>query len=489
MGGVSGLNRSARNSSPGIVCPPEKRPPRRARGTGLQGFSGKISLGPEAHKPLSLRRNFSWVVAGNVVHAISRWGMVVVLAQIGNVEMIGQIVLAAAICAPVNSLANLGLRGVLITDAKGEYRFQDYLGLRLITSVLALLVVAGILLATGCETETALIILIVAVARLFESISDIFHAHLQRHERMDRIAIALMIRGPLSLVLLAVGVYLTKSLLWGVVGFSLAMAITFFCYDLPNGSRITKALLARGESPSGATTRSISLKPEWNVSTLVRLMWLSLPMGFVMLTISLNANIPRYMIDHYVGSYDLGVFASIAYLGFAGTMVVTAVGQSASPRLAKYHASGDTAAYCRLVWQLLGINAFIGIGIILLMALAGGPILGLLYGSDFVQYADLTVFLLLPVAVMYLASPLARAVDAMRRFKIHMLIQCMSVAVLLLFLPGLIQSHGLKGAALAMLINAVLSLLAYGGTVFLSLRWLDKAVVKQVNQTQALSAR
>ena len=66
---------------------------------------------------LSLRRNASWVMLGNGVHAASRWGIVVVLARLGGADMIGQIALAIAVCAPVSFLAKLGLRSALVTDA------------------------------------------------------------------------------------------------------------------------------------------------------------------------------------------------------------------------------------------------------------------------------------------------------------------------------------------------------------------------------------
>ena len=83
---------------------------------------------------------FSWIIWGNFVYSLSRWGMIAVLAQLGGPEMVGRVVLAFAICAPITALGNLGLRSVLVTDARGEYRFGDYFALRLVTSAAAWLV-------------------------------------------------------------------------------------------------------------------------------------------------------------------------------------------------------------------------------------------------------------------------------------------------------------------------------------------------------------
>ncbi|MCJ7504674.1 MAG: lipopolysaccharide biosynthesis protein, partial [Acidobacteriia bacterium] len=86
---------------------------------------------------LSLRQNFAWTVLGNVVYAACQWGMLVALAKLGSPSLVGQFALGLALCAPVMMLANLQLRAVQATDARNEYRFGDYLALRLATTAQA----------------------------------------------------------------------------------------------------------------------------------------------------------------------------------------------------------------------------------------------------------------------------------------------------------------------------------------------------------------
>ena len=38
----------------------------------------------------SLRWNFSWTFVGNIIYSGCQWGMLVVLAKVGNPEMVGQ---------------------------------------------------------------------------------------------------------------------------------------------------------------------------------------------------------------------------------------------------------------------------------------------------------------------------------------------------------------------------------------------------------------
>ncbi|MEO1184920.1 MAG: lipopolysaccharide biosynthesis protein, partial [Cyanobacteria bacterium J06636_27] len=115
-------------------------------------------------KPLSLRRNFSWTFIGNAVYAACQWGMLVVLAKLGSPEMVGQFTLGLAITAPVIMFTNLHLRSVQATDAKQQFLFNDYLGLRLLSTGLALLIIAAITFISGYEKETLLVILLIGVA-------------------------------------------------------------------------------------------------------------------------------------------------------------------------------------------------------------------------------------------------------------------------------------------------------------------------------------
>lgn len=116
-------------------------------------------------KPLTLRRNFSWTFIGNAVYAACQWGMLVMLAKLGSPEMLGQFTLGLAVTAPVLMFTNLQLRIVQATDAKRQYLFSDYFGLRLLGTGLAMLVIAAITALSRYTWETSLVILLVGASK------------------------------------------------------------------------------------------------------------------------------------------------------------------------------------------------------------------------------------------------------------------------------------------------------------------------------------
>lgn len=390
-------------------------------------------------QPLALRTNFVWTLMGNVVYALSQWGMMVALAKFGSPEMVGRFALGLAITAPVILFTGLALRPVQATDVRRTFRFSDYLGLRLVATFIALLVIMVIVRVGGYSGETAWVILLIGLAKAFEAVSDIYYGLFQQQERMDRVATSMMIRGPLSLIALTVAVLVTHRVGAGAAALALAWVSVLLFYDVPNGRAILQHWPGQGDRQSF-----------WDWPALLRLGRLSLPLGFTMMLISLNTNIPRYFIECYWGERQLGLFAAVAYLMTAGTMVVNALGQSASPRMASYYAYGNKRKFVFLLLRLLGIGLVLGILGILLSLLAGKEILSLLYQREYGELSNVLVWVMVASTLGYISSFLGYAMTAAHYFAIQPVIFCAVAAANALSCFFLVPLYGAMGAAWAL---------------------------------------
>jgi len=385
--------------------------------------------------------------------------MLVVLAKLSKPEVLGQFALGLAITAPVIMFTNLQLRAVQATDTNNRYQFSDYLALRLTTTVLALLVIAGVVFFAGYRGQAALVILIVGLAKAFEAISDVLYGLLQRYERMDRIAKSMMLKGPLSLVALGVGVYLTGSIIWGTLGLAFVWALILLGYDLRSGAWILASPQTLPKlKPSGEAGRFSKVRPHWSMGTLGGLAWLSLPLGFVTMLISLHPNIPRYFIEGYLGQRELGIFAAMAYIVVAGSMLVNALGQSASPRLADYYAKGMNEAFSMLLLKLVSVGLLLGVVGVLIALVAGSELLTLLYGPEYARYLGTFVWLMVAAGITYTASLLGYGITAARYFRVQIPLFIGVAAVAAIASITLIPYSGLSGAALATVASAAVML-------------------------------
>jgi O-antigen/teichoic acid export membrane protein len=399
-------------------------------------------------KMLSLRRNFSWTLLGTVVYAGCQWGMLVVLAKTGTPETVGQFALGLAVTAPIFMLTNLNLRAVQATDAKSTYNFGDYLGLRVHATVIALVITPIVIFVTGYKYETVLVILAVAFFKSTESLSDTFYGLFQKSEKMDLTSKSMMVKGIVSLLTLASVYYLTHDLVLTIIVTSITKIIILVTYDYRNGISL---LTQSAEIPNtGRILQRLHINLI-NRDILHNLALLSLPLGIVMMLNSLNTNIPRYLLERSFGERELGIFAAMAYLMVAGTTVISALGQSASPRLAKHFAAQNMAAFRRLLIRLVSIGLVggaLGIGVV---QLGGKELLTFIYGPEYAVYADVLILIMVASALSYLSSFLGIAMTAARSFKIQMPITIFSLVVILSASWGLIPKFGMKGAAIAII--------------------------------------
>jgi O-antigen/teichoic acid export membrane protein len=411
----------------------------------------EVVAGQSAIKPLSLRRNFAWTFAGNVVYAASSWAMLVVLAKLGTPEMVGQFALGLAVTAPVIMFANLQLRAIQATDARREYHFADYFGLRLVMMFLALLCIAAIVEVSGYPRESALIILVIGFGKAIDAISDVIYGLLQHHEQMNRIAVSMMLKGILSLIALAAGLYLTHSVLWASVGWTLASVIVLLGYDFRSGEMMLAALAQE----RGGVGIDDWLYPRFTLHTFRELTGLALPLGVTVLLSSLNTNIPRYFLERYSGERDLGIFAATGYMMIAGSAVINALGQSASPRLAKYYALGNRALFRNLLIRLIGLGTLLGGTSVLIALVAGKELLTLLYSQEYAEHSDVLLWLMVAASISFAYIFLGSAVTAMRYFWVQLPIRIVSIGVLVLLCSLLLKPYGMLGAAWATVASAV----------------------------------
>lgn len=402
---------------------------------------------------LTLRANFGWTFAGNVVHAASLWCILAALAKIGSAEAVGKLVLGLAVAAPVTAIVMLQLRLVQATDAGGEYTFADYFGTRIAMTVLGLLVIAGIALLGREERETAWVVFLVGLSKSIECISEVVRGLFQRYERMNISGGSLMIKGPATMCVFTVLLWSTGHLITALVGMIVVGVFVLALYDLPCAGR----LLKRGSDEDPLSSR---LAPSFRPAIVWRLVRRALPLGVGAFLLALQTSVPRYVLSASHGDAALGYFGAMAYFLAAGTMLVSALGQSASPRLALYYMN-DLSSYRRLFGKLRVLGLGMGLLFIGGVVVLGKPALTILYRPDYAQYHFEFVLLSITGAITFLTFFYGYGLVATRVFTIQLAagIVCSIAAVGISF--GLVPQYGIRGAAIATIATNAIALGVY----------------------------
>ena len=345
--------------------------------------------------------------------------------------MVGQFALGLAVCAPVFLLARLSLRPVQATDARAEFHFGHYLALRIVTVPGALAFVGVIVLTVDYRPEVSWVIGAVAIAKAAESLGDPFYGVFQQRERMDHLSKSLITKGLLGLAAFTAVFGLTGNLAWSVVAVAMAWVTVLLLYDY----RV---------APSFSIT-----SPIWEPRALIGLARLALPLGMAAMLLSLNSNLPRYFVERFLGEYELGVYAALAYPVVALGMVFNAMGQAASPRMARLYSRRDSKGYTVLLIKLAAFGVAIGAVSLATAAFFGSEMLAFLYQPEYGHHVDIFLWFLAAFILSSVSSSLGYGLTATRSFRLQPALFTASALVGCLFCYLLIPRYGLYGAVWA----------------------------------------
>jgi O-antigen/teichoic acid export membrane protein len=423
-----------------------------------------VSAAQHASKPrgaLSLRLNMSWTFLANGVYGAGQWLLLILIAKLGNAAMLGMYALGVAVVTPVLMLCSLNLRPVVVTDVENRFSFQEYLGVRVVTTIVGAVVVAVIVAISHSGWYVATVTAVVFVGMGAEAISDVTYGPLQRREQMDKMSISMCYRSALAVIALGVALFATKSILWGTTAIAAARLFVCVTYDLR-------------QSPADSWDKTQLLKLG---RTTWQIIWNALPLGIVLMLYSLNSNIPRYFIGSQSGVRELGIFSASASIVTIGGTVVNSLGQAAMPQLAKQFNQGQFRSFALLLGKLLAAVAALGVG---------GTVLAMMFGREFLRYAfrpeyaeqsRLLVTMMAAGAISYMTMILGYSHTAAQYFRPQVPLLVAATLAVLIAAHFLIPAYSLLGAVASLGISWIVLLvgeLIVLGFVFVELR--DRSV-------------
>jgi O-antigen/teichoic acid export membrane protein len=384
------------------------------------------------------------MLLGHFTYGICQWLMLIVVARLGLPEMVGRFALAMAITTPIILLIGLDLRTVQATDQSNLYSFEDFLILRIGTLALAMAVIMGVTALSGHTWELSLLIFVMGITKCIEALSDLCYGTLQQYEQLHLMAISRILRGVMSVAVLAGGLYLTHSLMLATVSLAVMWTGVLIAFDWPAASRLRHR---HGISTSGW---------KFNVNQLWPLLMAAIPSGILSCQASLEQNLPRLCIDGYLGDRELGIYSAVSSLVIAGAMVINAVHCAVLPRIARYLVTDQWRESWRMMLKLSLCGAIAGLLGTAAVHVCGGWILGLAFGPEYAAHSPLLVVLMLGATIRYATLPLSTGIRAARRFWLLSVLQTLALIAAVPVLMLLIKTHRGMGAAYG---SVVLSLL------------------------------
>lgn len=423
-------------------------------------------------RPLSLRSNFSWTLTGNLATVVAQFGVLSALARLGDVEMVGQYGLGLSLTAPIFLLASMSLRTILVTDVEGAHSFSRYFTLRLIGMTGGFAIVCLAVVILNYQFETALVVITVAAGRFFEGSSDMIYGAFHKAELMDTIAKSMIARSTSCFIIFTISLIAFESLVISAASTILVSLGFLLLYDARNLLKLHSYSWSNNTwMGHGYFTASWSTCRDWR--SLVPLVVVCLPAGLASSLVSLNTNVPRYVLEKFDGSTALGIFTLIAYPLVAGNTVISALSHSSLPRLSRHFRHGESKSFFRILSKLIAIATILAILAFAAAFLFGEPLLRLAFGDIYATQHSAFLVLVLGMGVGFINWFLNSALHAMRKFKLVLSIQIVMLAVILVGALAFVPPFGLLGASWLLTISMLLQVLVKGVLVKFGVSWTN----------------
>lgn len=397
-----------------------------------------VKLESAQPRRLSLKRNFSWNFAGTVTYNLAQWLLLVILAHVADASQVGLFSLMLAISAPVFLTVGLNLRVLQVTDASRSWRLSEYLVLRHVLNVVAVLLTVGVGAIAGLNGMDLVALAIIALAKCVEAVSQTYYAYFQQHDRLDLVARDLVARSASGPILFLIGVAFGGNLVFGAIGLLTGWLIPQLVLDRPNAKRL---------AAQGGLALSGEGRLDWR--SLGKLARKGVPLGLDQGLSSLAMNIPRYAVQGVLGSASLGIYAALAYLAQTVQLITSTLTTAAMNRLSIHYYEGRKKAFVRLLTRLTAFGMAVMAVAIIGAFFLGEPFLQLVLGE---QYADrsLLIALMLSAGVTTFQRALCKGVEAARRFKTYVVVDVATTAGVAALSWYSVERWGLEGAAVAM---------------------------------------
>lgn len=387
----------------------------------------------------SLTGSFMWSATGTAAYNLSQLALVVVMARLGGQRMVGEYALMLALAAPVFVTVGMNLRVVRATDVRRAWSAGQYRRLRWVLNSVAFAITCGIGVALGMRSETLAGLAMVAASKSVEATSLLLYGFFQLRDRLDLVARSLLLRAVTGAAAFVGALTMTSHLVGAVGGLVVGWFAVWALHDRPQEIALLRtdrlALHHDGVSPDAARpTRALAAK--------------AFPLGLDAGVLSLTSSIPRYAVQAWSGATGLGVFAALAYAAQLVSVATGTMGDVVVGRLSKAAALGQRRSFYRMLAILVGFGlgaaaAAIGIALVL-----GKQLVTLLLGHAYVDI-PLLILLLLAAGAMTLLRSLARALQAVHRYRWLLAIDSLSLIAIVGLSVVLVPHWGLRGAATA----------------------------------------
>lgn len=338
-------------------------------------------------KPLDIKKNMLYNTIGSLTYQGCLWitTVLVVILSSGYSDS-GILSFAMTIGNMFTAVGTYNMRTYQVSDIKGKYSQRNYVGFRLLTLVIGVIVLGIYSIAVSPDSQTLIAVFAYLLFKVDESFCDVLYGVDQRGERMDYIGISQFIRGVLVVCAFSFGLYFSQNIVLAILAMYPAGLLVTIFYDIPHARRMD------------------DIRPQLRKEQAKSLLAECLPIVLEILFLGMIVSVARQYYAKAYGAERLGIYAAVAT---PAVLIQAAARYLYAPALVplseKWNDSPKESFLPFFKKTLLVMAGFIVVGVVVL-AWAGPILLNLVYGQKVEGYTYLFTNVLIStsaLAVLY----------------------------------------------------------------------------------------
>ena len=389
------------------------------------------------------KKNFVWNALGLSFNAFNSLFFMIIVTLVNGVDLAGIFTYAFSLCCFFFVFSMYYTRTFQVSDSKNKFSFNEYLGCRVILSIVSLILIIVFSMISQFDFYKIFVIVLIMGFRTVEAISDCFYGVIQKHGELYKTGISLTAKAIGGVLLFLILDLLTHNLLLSIGTLIITNIIFFIFYDLKNYHKISKEKI------------HLSIK---NISEILKICF---PVFlFTALSIYLT-NCQKYILTYFEPNDVQTIFGILimpaTFLNIVGAYLINPF-INRMTILAKRHKYKDFQQQAK---KILGILILGGIICVTVCWFIGIPILNIIYNLDLSNYR-LSLVIIVLSAVFYAATMIISNFLTILKNNVWQSVIYIIVSIFATISSlWLITQNGINGAVVSFLISGLLLALLY----------------------------
>jgi len=334
-------------------------------------------------KPLDIKKNMLYNAIGSLTYQGCLWITTVLVVILSNgYSDSGILSFAMTIGNMFTAVGTYNMRTYQVSDIKGKYSQRNYVGFRLLTLVIGVILLGIYSIVVSPDSLTLIAVLAYLLFKADESFCDVLYGVDQRGERMDYIGISQFIRGVLIVLAFSLGLYLSQNIILAILAMYPAGLLVTVFYDIPHARRMD------------------DLRPQLKKEQAKSLLVECLPIVLEILFLGMIVSVARQYYANAYGAERLGIYAAVATPAVLIQAAARFLYAPALVPLSERWNESPRGSFLPFFRRTLLIMAALIVVSVIILAWVGPMLLNLVYGQKVEGYTYLFTNVLISTSVL-----------------------------------------------------------------------------------------